>query len=265
MREKTRYGGDNQPESIAQASDRITDIEETISNIEIQQGTKTAESFCSQSEFIIWHRKSSDAIGHFSQERDFLLDWINNAERSIRMKRNEQGRMYLKDSITASILDHEYSTLYSDSNVPTDAHQAHERLLYLKFIETMTLDAKFEAKAEGLRLCMGQSSVNDVVAPLSCRLREVRLESKLLTDYINQSIFKANHTTLLKPKENGVSILIKKLKEDMIKMGYYEILCWTIDHIDPNTNVLVLENNEERNMFNQIKLLVRLLKKRDQV
>lgn len=263
LREKTKYSVEKPPLSIGEASERIAEIEQTIHHIEIQQGTKTEEGFPSEDDFRVWHRRSSDAIGHFSEERDFLNKWIAGAERAIRLERNDRGRRSLADMVTKTLFDFHFETYFSNSKTPIDTHEAHERIFYLKFIESKYSEVILHIRHEGYKLSMGERTIDDTIAPLVNRYKKVQLEIKLLNTYITQSKLIVNSAQSAGEVEIGVSTYIKKLREEMIGMSYSQIMCWLVAHIDPLTGRFVLKDDEEKNLFEKIILLVKFIEKRE--
>ncbi len=263
LRKKTKYSVEKPPPSIVEANDRIAEIEQTIHCIEIQQGTKSKEGFPSEDDFRVWHRRSTDAIGHFSMERDFLGKWVAGVERAIRFERNDRGRRSLADMVTKTLSDFHFETYFSNSKTPIDTHEAHERIFYLRFIESKYSEAILYIRSEGCKLSMGERTIDDTIAPLVSRYRSVKSEIKLLNTHITQSKLIVNPAQSVGEVETGISARIKKLREEMIGMSYCQMVCWLVAHIDPLTGRFVLKDEEEKSLFEKIILLVKFIEKRE--
>jgi hypothetical protein len=263
VRERTKYSRNNQPCSIDEAYSRITDVETIINQIETQQGTKTVEAFHSENDFRDWHRKSSDAMAHFSTERDFLIDWIRASENLIRIRRNQERRDNLVKRINKVAQDIKYVTLYSDANIPNSIHEARERLSCLGSIESEYANLINTARTEGTQLNMSTRLISSVTITPVTEIKKVRSEINFLNIFIAQSESEISAKTLQTEKGLNMSDRIRIMRDIDIGMSYCEIMCWLVDCIDPTTGRLDLKDDEEKRKYGYIEALAKLIRIRD--
>ena len=259
FREKTKYGVEKPPLSISVASERIIRIDVILNEIGTAQRLKTAKSFRSEDEFIIWHRKSTDAAGHFSRERDFLIDWIKITEQVNRGRLNQARRDALELRVKESVSDSSYQVVYNGGSPPEGIHEAWCRIFYLSFIENNYAKVVNGTRDEGFRLSVSSHLIDRMLEPLLAKLRKVRAEIKFLQEFVKRPEPKVASSESSGADTSPASE-VKRLREQVIKLTYPEIICFLVKN-----GLFTLEDEEDRQLFEKIQELVAAIEARDRV
>lgn len=259
MREKTIYSIDNPPPSISVASERIIRIEGILNDINIAQGVKNPESFGSKEEFREWHWKSSSAAGHFFKERDFLIDWIKTAEQINRARLNQARRDALILRVNDSVSDDSYQVVYNGGNHPEGIHEAWCRIFYLSFVEDNYAKVVNDTRDEGYKLNVSSHLIDRILVLLLAKLRKVRAEIKFLQEFVKRPEPRVAPSES-SGAETSPSSEVKRLREQVIRLTYQEIICFLVRNGSFN-----LEDEDDRRLFKHIQELVAAIEKRDRV
>lgn len=259
FREKTKYSVEKPPPSISVASERVIRIEVILNEIGIAQRVKNPESFGSHEEFREWHWKSSAAAGHFSKERDFLIDWIKIAEQVNRGRLNQARRDALELRVKESVSDNNYQVVYNGGNHPEGIHEAWCRIFHLSFIQNNYAKVVNDTRDEGYRLSVSSHLIDRMLEPLLAKLRKVRAEIKFLQEFV-----KRPEPKVVTPEspgtKNSPASEVKRLREQVIKLTYPEMICFLVKNGSFN-----LEDEEDRQLFEKIQELVAAIEARDRV